>query len=131
MQSFFDTSAIVPLLIQEPHSGAALEIWQKTKISWAWAWLKVEAEAALVRRQASSASWRDWRTMEEQIRWLDQPTDFPAQVSQFNRVLGLRAADAGHLLIFEKAVGVIPELTLATFDREMEEAAKKLCLPVH
>lgn len=131
MESFFDTSAIVPLLIREPHSKAALGIWQETQIFWAWAWLKVETEAALVRRHAPPAIWREWRTMERQIRWLDQPADFSVQVSQFNRSLGLRAADAGHLLIFERAAGVISRLTLATFDHEMETVARKLCLSVH
>lgn len=35
MQAFFDTSAIVPLLIREPHSDDAQAAWRETAAAWA------------------------------------------------------------------------------------------------
>lgn len=130
MDGFLDTSAVVPLLIRERQSTRALASWAELDAAWAWSWLRVETEAALLRRKAVASVWENWRRMETGIRWLDAPPDLTATLCDFNRGLGLRAADAGHLLVFERASRAIPGLTLLTFDAELAAAAVRLGLRV-
>lgn len=129
MELFFDTSAIVPLILVEPHSESALEAWQRAERVWAWRWLSVEAEAALGRRRAHPEAWAQWRSLAASINWLDLDPEAWDQLRSFNRPLRLRAADAGHLFIFDRAISVIPEMVLVNFDRELAEAADLLGLP--
>jgi predicted nucleic acid-binding protein len=130
MTSFFDTSAIVPLILRERHSDVACEVWNATSQAWAWRWMRVEAEAALGRRRAGSEAWRAWRSIASVVHWLDLGSADCLEICAFNRPLRLRAADAGHLFVFDRAAGVIPELKLVSFDGEMTAAARSLNLPV-
>ncbi len=130
MELFFDTSAVVPLMVEEPHSEEALEAWGMARRVWAWRWMMVEAEAALGRRGGDSETWRQWRQMSSTFNWLDLEFENWAQLCSFNRPLRLRAADAGHLFVFDRAAGVIPELKLICFDRELCQAATTLGLSV-
>ncbi len=130
MELFFDTSAIVPLLLVEPKSGAAGDAWAKAGRVWAWRWLEVETEAALGRRRAPPGAWAQWRALAAAMQWLDlDPAAWP-QLRAFNRPLRLRAADAGHLFVFERVLGAVPEMEMVSFDREMASAARALGLPV-
>lgn len=123
MHLFFDTSAVVPLLLQEPGSKAAGEAYVAGETFYAWNWMRVETEAALVRRRADAATWRNWRSLQRCFMWLGLPESATGEVSAFNRELGLRAADAGHLFVFEKATAAIQDLRLVTLDKEMAAAA--------
>lgn len=127
---FFDTSAVVPLLLLEPGSVAAREAYQAGESCYAWSWMRVEVEAALVRRKADAVTWRNWRSIQRAFTWLGLPESALSEVCSFNRQCGLRAADAGHLFVFEKAVAALPELQLVTFDKEMVAAADALELEV-
>jgi len=122
MDVFFDTSAVVPLLIEEPGSPAALAIWAQAERAWAWQWLRVETEAALVRRKALPVAWANWRELALHIAFLDISEDLRA-LCDFNRALGLRAADAGHLFVCERLAQTIPALRLASLDQEQRSAA--------
>lgn len=126
MQLYFDTSAVVPLLLKEPGSKTALEAYHAGEAFYAWSWMRVETEAALVRRRADAVTWRNWRSLQRCFTWLGLPESMTLEVCAFNRELGLRAADAGHLFLFEKATAAVPELQLVTFDKEMATAAKSL-----
>ncbi len=126
MNAYFDTSAIVPLLLEEPHSQTAQIAVRNAESTWAWRWAEVETEAALVRRKASPLTWRNWRILKGKIRWLESSKDLSQDICRFNREIGLRAADAGHLFIFERTAVVIEDLTLVTFDKEMSKAADEL-----
>ena len=131
MDLCFDTSAIVALLLVERNSAQASHAWASTSRAWAWRWLEVETEAALVRRKASPLAWAQWRTVAACFHWLDlEPAVWP-QLRSFNRPLRLRAADAGHLFVFDRLLGAVPGLELVTFDREMSRAAEMLGLPLH
>lgn len=130
MDIFFDTSAIVPLLIKEVHTPKAQAAWSKATRAWAWRWMQVEAEAALGRRKASAEAWAQWRTLANGIKWLDMEPRMWAQLCAFNRPLRLRAADAGHLFVYDRAMTVVAGMALATFDDEMAEAAAALSLPL-
>lgn len=129
MHLFFDTSAVIPLLLQEPHTPRALEAIAQAERLFAWRWLQVETEAAITRRRATPVAWSEWRQLAASIHWLElSESTFPA-LCAFNRPLRLRAADAGHLFVFDRAITVVPELHLVTFDDEMTAAAQTLGLP--
>jgi len=123
MRSFFDTSAIVPLIFKEPHSDAARAAWKASSVRLGWQWLRVEAEAALTQRSGSLEAWNLWRRIESAIEWVEPHTDWYGHLRSFNRSLGLRAADAGHLYVMERCLESVPDLTLMTFDQEMAKAA--------
>ena len=65
-----------------------------------------------------------------EIGWLDLQEETLEGLCAFNRSIGLRAADAGLLYVFDRALAAIPALQLLCFDREMVKAAKVLNLPV-
>ncbi len=130
MDVFWDTSGIVALLLQEPDTAAAQSAWGQTTRPWCWRWLMVETEAALGRRRAPVAAWSQWRTISAHLICLDlDPAQWSA-LCAFNRPLRLRASDAAHLFIFDRATSVVPGMSLLTFDREMVAAAGNLALPV-
>ncbi len=129
MDTFFDTSAVVPLLLAEPHSNHANTAWTATDRAFAWTWLRVETEAALVRRKAKPAAWKNWRRLAGFFDFLSFPDSDLAALCEFNRTLGLRATDAGHLFVFERLHQARPAVALATFDKEMAAAADALRLP--
>lgn len=129
MHLFLDTSAVIPLLLQEPHTSGALNAIAQADRLFAWRWMQVEAEAALTRRRASPAAWSEWRQLASTLHWLELSEASLPALCAFNRPLRLRAADAGHLFVLDRAITVVPELHLATFDNEMQGAAYTLGLP--
>jgi len=126
MDIYFDTSVIVPMIIRESHSSRALSLLKEADVLWAWRWLQVETEAAMNRRRARPESWQQWHRLARRIRWLDLEQGYYESLCAFNRSLGLRATDAGHLFVFDRTSRAIPTLILATFDDEMLVAAKRL-----
>ena len=90
----------------------------------------LEAEAAPGRRRANSEAWQEWRSIASVIHWLDLASADWDEVCAFNRPLRLRAADAGHVFVFDRAAGVVPGLKLVCFDQEMNAAASNLNLPL-
>lgn len=131
LKIFFDTSAVVPLVVEEAHTFKAREVWSRCGEAWAWEWLLLEAEAALSRRKADARSWQNLRTLSGQFRLVSlSPAQFDA-LRAFNRPLALRAADAAHLFVCERLLGSVPELRLITFDREQAAASARLSLPLY
>ncbi len=131
MKLFFDTSAVVPLLIEEPHTQSALAAWSQCTEAWAWSWMRVEVEAALGRRRADSASWNNWRLSSDTFHFIDFNREHLDALCAFNRSLTLRAADAAHLYLFDRVLHAVPDLQLITFDHEMRESARHLRLPLY
>ena len=123
MKAFFDTSAIVPLIFQEPHTEKARRVWQDSSLRIGWQWLRVEAEAAIHRRRGDAEAWTLWKTIERSMHWIEPDEDWLQPLKSFNRGIGLRAADAGHLFLMESCSNQIPDLALATYDKEMHQAA--------
>jgi predicted nucleic acid-binding protein len=131
MRIYFDTSAVVPLLLDEERSIAARKIWATCEEAWAWEWLTIETEAALVRQKGNRDAWALWRQVSNAFTLCELASAHIAQLRAFNRTLGLRAADAAHLFLFDRLVTRLPDLQLLTFDREMAQAADTLALPLH
>lgn len=129
MQLFFDTSAVVPLVLREAHTEAARAAWQKCDQAWAWEWMLVEAEAALTRRKANTAAWQSWRSLAGQFNLVSLDRSQLESLRAFNRTLGLRAADAAHLFVLDRLLRSLPEARLITFDHEQLTAAERLALP--
>jgi len=131
MRVYFDTSAIIPLVLAEAHSEAMRSSWPEFTERWAWSWLVIEAEAALVRQKADADAWAEWSRVARSLNLIElNPRDHGA-LRAFNRGLGLRAADAGHLFLFDRLAREIDGLQLVTLDREMGEAAENLAMPTY
>ena len=105
MYLFLDTSAVIPLLLQEPHTAGALNAIAQADRLFAWRWMQVEAEAALTRRRASPAAWSEWRQLASTLHWLELSEASLPALCAFNRPLRLRAADAGHLFVAQQLQG--------------------------
>ena len=121
----WDTSAILPLIFDEPHSRGARLAQAATRCCYAWSWLKVEACAALARRRASPEQWDALSRLLEAIHFIDIPAGRLDALCQSNREWRLRATDAGHLFCFQLAAYVIPEMEFVCFDDEIVTAASK------
>jgi uncharacterized protein with PIN domain len=131
MRLFYDTSAVVPLLLKETHSELSGTLWDESDEAWCWRWLTLETEAALTRQRADVDAWRNWRSLEPQFSITDFDTDQSAALRAFNRSIGLRAMDAAHLFVFDRLLSSLSDLLLVSFDREMIRAAHALGLPVY
>jgi len=64
------------------------------------------------------------------MEWLDVETSWFPRVCELSREHRLRSADAGHLLCFQQAAMVLPDLVLVCFYVEMVSAAKREDLTV-
>lgn len=131
MRVYFDTSAIVPLVLTETHSEVIRSSWPDFTERWAWNWLIIEAEAALVRQKADADAWEEWSRVARSLNLIELNPQDHAALRAFNRGLGLRAADAGHLFLFDRLAWEIDGLQLVTFDREMREAAGNLAMSTY
>lgn len=130
MRVYFDTSAVMPLVLAEKYSDAVRGAWPDFTERWAWSWLVVEAEAALVRQRADADAWAEWSRVVRSLNLVElNPRDHGA-LRAFNRGLGLRAADAGHLFLLDRLSREFDGLQLLTFDREMRQAARNLSMPI-
>lgn len=122
---------MVPLLLEEERSAVVQDIWSTSAEAHAWEWVLVEVEAALVRRKANTDIWQDWRSIQTDLRLYSLPSEDLRNLRFFNRSLGLRAADVGHLFLYQNLVQRHFDIGLVTFDREMILAANRLGLPLH
>jgi predicted nucleic acid-binding protein len=130
MLLFWDTSAVVPLIFNEPHTPSARHARAAATRAFVWSWIRVEAEAALLRRNASPGDWENLARVLARMTWLETDTRELSALLGFNKPLGLRALDAGHLFVCSKAVSAFPGIHLVTFDQEMDQAARRCHLPV-
>jgi predicted nucleic acid-binding protein len=128
---YFDTSAVIPLVLEEPRTAEAQSVWAGCTEVWAWDWLRVEAEAALARRNADSASWAAWRSIVACFHFVGISGAEHATLCAFNRGLALRAADAGHLFVFDRVLEQVADVRLCSFDSEMCDAARRISLPLY
>lgn len=128
---FWDTSALLPLMVKESFSPVVRKIWAEHDSFHAWDWVLVEVDAALIRRKAGHEIWQDWRNVQKRLCLYSLENKDIQTLRTLNRGIGLRAADAGHLFLFHTLVHSISDMALLTFDREMATAAQRLGLRVH
>jgi len=130
MRLFYDTSAWVPLIIEESTSGRMWDVKMQAEEIWAWSWMQVETEATLVRRKAGPDAWRLWQVLKRDVNWVDLEPEFSTSLCMFNRALGLRAADAGHLFVYTRVFAQFPEVRFLCLDQELCAAAHRIAVPV-
>lgn len=124
-RGFFDTSAVLPLVLPEEHSQSMRKAWPTFSERWGWSWILVEGEAALTRQKANVAAWQEWNRIARSLTLVELDPKDHAALRAFNRSLGLRAADAAHLFLCDRLQRLLDELQLVTFDREMKHAAER------
>jgi hypothetical protein len=128
MNLFWDTSAVLALVLNEPRSADAHAAWNLSDADYAWRWMTAEATAGLARRRANANQWKTLDEILSAFHFTDlEPTAIDA-IRQANRRWALRAADAGHLYCFQQVSFVLPEIELVCFDDEISTAAKGLGL---
>jgi hypothetical protein len=59
------------------------------------------------------------------MSWVEPEGDWIEPLKTFNRGVGLRAADAGHLFVMEHCAACLEDLVLVTFDSEMTMSAQR------
>jgi uncharacterized protein len=131
---FWDTSALLPLLVQEPHTQAMIALLRDDPAAAVWWLTPVECWSALARLE------RDHRLTEEQVaqaaglldestrRWTEVPAieRVRDQASRLLRVHPLRAADALQLAAALVLSDFDPRtLPLVTLDDRLATAARR------
>jgi predicted nucleic acid-binding protein len=126
---YFDTSALVPLIIAEPTSSAAVALWNGAARAVATPLAYVESHAALAQAERLGRITRhQLRCGLEELELLDRQLDrveFTHALSVFAGEIAerhsLRAYDAVHLAGALTVGG--PDLVFATADRRLATAA--------
>ena len=130
MVLFWDTSAVLAMVVQEPHSAAALQAAGQATQSYAWRWREVEASAGLARRRATDQQWRGLERVLAALAYADIPPARYADVVRENRAWRLRAAAAGHFFCFRQLSTVFPGIQMVCFDTEICAAVSAAGLPL-
>lgn len=135
MIAYFDTSALVPLLITEPASSTCGRLWNEaTRISTQL--IHPEARAALAQaqrmRRLTSAELRqavdDLDSIALEISYLEITAELAASAGLLAQTHGLRGYDAVHLAA--AALVNDRELVLVTGDHELGTAARTIGISV-
>ena len=124
MQTYWDTSALLALIFQEPNSTSAQKASQQTGSVYMWEWAQVEAESALLRRGAQKQDWDYLNEIYSAVNWVSSDRRLIESVRVANKRWKLRTMDAAHLLIASQLDKVLEDFTLVTFDIEMKAAAE-------
>jgi uncharacterized protein len=131
---FWDSSAIVPLLVPEPVSRESLELYSQDREILVWVLTPTEVVSALCRKlREGSISREAVRSIKSELSNLmkdwSEITAVELVRERANRLLevhSLRAADALQLASALVAVGDQPQgFEFVTFDETLAEAAEK------
>jgi uncharacterized protein len=131
---FWDSSAIVPLLVSEPVSRESLELYSQDKEILVWVFTPTEVVSALCRKLREGSITRESvRSFKRELSNLmedwSEITAVELVRERANRLLevhSLRAADALQLASALVAVGDQPQgVEFVTFDETLAEAAEK------
>ena len=136
MIAYFDTSAVIPLLIGEPSSATCARVWNEAARSISVRLLYPEARAALARadrmgritkRQHQSAV-EELELIITEIDHVEVTTELARNAGDLAQAHQLRGYDAVHLAAAMSALDA--ELVLVTGDNDLAGAARSLGLPV-
>lgn len=136
MIAYFDTSAFVPLVIQEPGSEAAGRLWDEADHLISVRLIYAEARAALAQAERMGRVTRrqlprlagDADSLYAQIDRLDVDATLVRRAGELAQELTLRGYDAVHLAGAERLRD--PELVLVAGDGPLLDAATELGLAV-
>ena len=127
---YFDTSALVPIVVEEPTSATAARLWDGADRVVSSRLVYVEGRAALaMARRLGRCDERQLRTAVENFERLHAQLDLVevtenlvGEAGELAEHFGLRGYDAVHLASARLLHD--PELVLATGDRTLLEAAR-------
>ncbi|MBK5222539.1 MAG: type II toxin-antitoxin system VapC family toxin [Acidimicrobiia bacterium] len=136
MIAYFDTSAIVPLVIGEPGSTACTRLWNEATRVMSVRLLYPEARAALAKahrmdrltRRQLTAAVADLEVIMTEVDHAEITADLARDAGELADVHGLRGYDAVHLAAAVSARE--PDLVVATGDHGMAAAARALGISV-
>ena len=136
MIAYFDTSAVIPLLIGEPSSVICARVWNEASRSISVRLLYPEARAALARAERKGRiSKRQNKSAVSELEAIITEIDHVEITAELARNAGdlaqahqLRGYDAVHLAAAMSALDA--ELVLVTGDNDLAGAARSLGLPV-
>ncbi len=135
---FWDSSAVLPLLVAEPSSAAVAAVYTRDAEQVVWCLTEVEAASAMSRREREGSELEDVAGARGKLRWLverwEEVTSIQSVRARALRLLGthaLRAADALQLaaaLVFcDERTESLPFVCL---DERLADAARKERFPV-
>ena len=134
MIAYFDTSAMIPLLIEEPLSKLAERVWQRASWVASARVSYVEARSGLARACRMDrispielrAAVEGLETLHRQMHQVEITADLVEEAGQLAEELALRAYDAIQLAAATSLD--IDDLVLVTGDRQLASAAQTLGL---
>lgn len=123
--SFWDTSAILPLVHKEAHTPSAKAAAGQPGPKLAWEWLRVEARLAVARRGDEPDRVGRLLAWYEEADWQAFGQESLEEVMVLGVRHRLRAADAGHLYALLQSHLVFPDIVFVCFDGDLAAAAKR------
>jgi uncharacterized protein len=134
--AYFDTSAVIPLLIGEPSSVNCTRLWNEAARSISVRLLYPEARAALTRAQRMGrittrqheAAVAELETIVTEIDHVEITAELARSAGDLAQTHHLRGYDAVHLAASIAALDA--ELVLVTGDNDLASAARSLGVPV-
>jgi uncharacterized protein len=134
--AYFDTSAVIPLIIEEPTSSQCRRLWNDANRIVSVRLLYPEARAAFARANRLgrltaaqlTAAVDELDDMIQQIDQIELTTALAHTAGELAQAHGLRGYDAVHLAAAQVADD--PELVLVTGDHELATAATAIRLAI-
>ncbi len=136
MIAYFDTSAVIPLIIEEPHSEDVGEVWDHASRLVSSRLLYPEGRAALAQahrmnrlttRQLRTAA-RDLEVLGGQLDHVEVTDDLANRAGELAEAAALRGYDAVHLAAAESIAD--GDLVMVTGDAALRQAATDLGMAV-
>jgi uncharacterized protein len=126
---YFDTSALVKLLMPEAGSAPAVDVWAAADVPMASLLLYVEARAAIARarrgqrltRLGAARALAKLDVLLERLKLIRPTREVVWRAAALAEVHALRGYDAVHLA---SALEMGPDTTVVTADRRLAEAAR-------
>lgn len=136
---FWDSSAVLPILVNEPNSRSATRLLREDRECWIWWATRTECFSGLHRRaRARDLTVEGFAIARERLILFDQASSvvLPSEAirARADRLLGihsLRASDALQLAAALSAAEENPgDLPVVTLDERLAEAARKEGFPI-
>lgn len=136
MIAYFDTSAILPLIIDEPSSTMCTRLWNDADRSVSVRLLYPEARAALAKARRMdritsaqlTAAIAELEAIITEIDHVEVTAELAHAAGEFAQTHGLRGYDAVHLAAASAAANT--ELVLATGDTDLAQASRSVGISV-
>ena len=136
MIAYFDTSALVPLVVSEPASSTCGRLWNEATLVISTRLIYPEARAALAQARRMSRltvagleqAVDDLDSIALEIGYIELSAELAASAGDLAQAHGLRGYDAVHLA--SAALANDGELALVTGDRKLGAAAQAIGISV-